>query len=230
MHWEKSGRSGVLHRRTSAAFWPPSPSSSFIAASFSHADAAAVKASFSSRHPSLGCSYHVYSSGLVLQAQQVWPEFSSLGQEPDAFMTQVLHAWLGCQLQVSQTQPDWFCACSPPSRSFALGWGGGASCGWVSQILLAGVCSDILPCWRRRSVGKRRRCIKCQCGGWWSWPDPPPPHHHIQFAVSDQWPPHVWLCETEKLFYWGKRGTRQIQSRYVSDFQKSADFSFCDLF
>lgn len=50
----------------------------------------------------------VYCSSVVLQAQQVWPGFGNPGREPDGFMTQVLHAWLTCQLQVSKAQPDWF--------------------------------------------------------------------------------------------------------------------------
>lgn len=50
----------------------------------------------------------VYCSSVVLQAQQVWPGFGSPGREPDGFMTQVLHAWLTCQLQVSEAQSDWF--------------------------------------------------------------------------------------------------------------------------
>jgi len=84
---------------------------------------------------SLGCSssmvlLYVYRSSLVLQAQQVWPGFSSLGQEPDGFVTQVLHAWITCQLQVSKAHPDWFCPSFPWLSGFSLGcnesW-------WVSQ-------------------------------------------------------------------------------------------------
>lgn len=49
---------------------------------------------------------HVYSSGPVVQTQQAWPGFSGLGREPDGFMTEVLHAWLTCQLHMSEVRPD----------------------------------------------------------------------------------------------------------------------------
>lgn len=93
---------------------------------------------FSSRPSLLGCSssmvqLYVYCSGVVLQAQQVWPRFGSLGQEPDGFMTQVLHAWLTCQLQVSEALPDWYSLSLTADFLASSGAVGVASPGWVSQ-------------------------------------------------------------------------------------------------
>lgn len=54
-----------------------------------------------------------YSSSLVLQTQQVWPGFSSPGWGSRWFH----HAWLTCQLLLSEAHPDWFPS-PPPALSF----------------------------------------------------------------------------------------------------------------
>lgn len=49
-----------------------------------------------------------YSAGVVLQTQQVWPGFSSPGWGSRWFY----HAWLTCQLLLSEAHPDWSPLCS----------------------------------------------------------------------------------------------------------------------
>lgn len=116
----------------------------------------------------------VYCSSVVLQAPPVCPGFSNLVQEPDCFMTQVLHAWLTCQLQVSRAHPDWFSlsvsslasCCHPGLREQpVLDW---------SAILYRCVCTDIYRGGGRGNVRLRKEDGNTEWGGGWGtrwWPD-----------------------------------------------------------